>query len=257
LVVEDYEMNRILIEEMLNSYGIEPDFAFNGSEALTKVEQNSYSIIFMDINMPIMNGVDATKILRQKGIKTPIIALTANALEGDKEHYLSQGMDDYLSKPIDIKKLEGILTKYRGEGEVRTPKKQTLKAEEPKSKLNNQMFIESLLEAKRSMNFSIPIIIRLFNSFVENSIKNIQRLIPAIESKDEKVIYQSAHALRGIALALKFNEIGELCEKIEYGAKGKKGIDYEGLVNDLEVYIGYIKRNRSAIIKELNSLKME
>ncbi len=268
LVVEDYEMNRILIEEMLNGYGISPDFAFDGAEAIEKVEDNSYNIIFMDINMPVMNGIDATRILRKKGVKIPIIALTANALEGDKEHYLSEGMDNYLSKPIDVDELEAILTKYKHEVsriEIKEKKKEIeeikkenkivvveeVKEKEKKIELNNRLFVNSLLEAKKSMQFSTPIIIRLFNSFVENSIRNIQQLIPAIESKDEKVIYQSAHALRGIALALKFKEIGELCNKIEYGVKEKKDIDYEKLVNELELYIAYIKNNKTLIIKEL------
>ncbi len=114
LVVEDYEMNRILIEEMLVSFRINPDFALNGKDAISMVDKHRYDIIFMDINMPIMNGVDATKILREKGIKTPIIALTANALEGDRDKYISSGMDDYLSKPVDLKHLEVILDRYIG-----------------------------------------------------------------------------------------------------------------------------------------------
>jgi PAS domain S-box-containing protein len=251
LVVEDYEMNRILIEEMLNSFGIQPDFAFDGTEAIKKVGEQSYNIIFMDINMPIMNGIDATKILRNKGVTTPIIALTANALEGDKEHYISEGMDNYLSKPIDIYELEKILIQYKNGTstfEVQTEEKIE---ESKKITLNNEIFVNSLLEAKKSMQFSTPIIIRLFNSFVENSINNIQQLIPAVESEDEKIIYQSAHALRGIALALKFSKIAELCDKIEYGIKEKQNINYEEIINQLEERIAYIKNNRNAIIKEL------
>ncbi len=238
LIVEDYEMNRILIEEMLNGYGISPDFAFNGKEAIVKVAKNNYNIIFMDINMPVMNGIDATKILRKNGVKIPIIALTANALEGDKEHYIAEGMDNYLSKPIDVEKLEEILTKYRNE-------------KDKKVLLNNRLFVNSLLEAKNSLQFSTAIIVRLFNSFIENSIKNIQELVSAIENKDNNVIYQSAHALRGIALALRFKEIGELCEKIEYGIKDKMDINYDILTDELELYILYIKKNKSDIIKEL------
>ncbi len=255
LVVEDYEMNRILIEEMLNSFGIEPDFALNGLEAVEKIgNSNIYDIIFMDINMPIMNGIEATKILREKGIDCPIIALTANALEGDRELYLSEGMNDYLSKPIDIKELEAILNRYQnGRENLKNKVNMVENREEIKREqmLNDEIFIESLLEAKESMNFSIAIIIRLFNSFVENSIKNLQNLIPAIDSRDEKVIYQSAHALRGIALALKFHKIGELCNEIEYGIKEHKDIDYNGLVNELERYIIYIKRHKSSIIRKL------
>ncbi len=250
LVVEDYEMNRILIEEMLNSFGIEPDFAFNGEEAIAKIEDNNiYNIIFMDINMPVMNGIDATKILRKRGVDVPIIALTANALEGDKEQYLSEGMDNYLSKPIDIEELEAILNKYRYN--IKSVKDKIVKKED--NTLNDDIFVESLLEAKESMKFSTTIIIKLFNSFVENSILNLQSLIPAIDSRDEKIIYQSSHALRGIALALKFHKIGELSNKIEYGIKENKDIDYNKLVNELERYILYIKKHKSNIIRKLKN----
>ena len=257
LVVEDYEMNRILIEEMLNSFGIKPDFALNGLEAIEKVKDNNlYNIIFMDINMPVMNGIDATKTLRKKGINTPIIALTANALEGDKELYISEGMDNYISKPIDIKELESILNKYQYKDikEKKIAKKDIVenkKIKKEENTLNDDIFVDSLLEAKESMKFSIAIIIKLFNSFIENSIRNLQKLIPAIESRDEKVIYQSSHALRGIALALKFHKIAELCNEIEYGIKEHKDIDYTKLVNELERYIAYIKKHKQTIIMEL------
>jgi len=91
LVVEDYEMNRILIEEMLISFKVSTDFALNGRDAVDMARDGSYDIIFMDINMPIMNGIDATKILRDEGVDTPIIALTANALEGDRDKVSNSG----------------------------------------------------------------------------------------------------------------------------------------------------------------------
>ena len=162
-------------------------------------------------------------------------------------------MDNYLSKPIDIKELEAILNRYH---KKETKKSDIVKRNEIKKEenaLNDDIFVESLLEAKSTMKFSTPIIIKLFNSFIENSIRNLQKLIPAIDSRDEKVIYQSSHALRGIALALKFHKIGELCNKIEYGIKEHKDIDYNRLVNELERYIAYIKKHKTTIIKKLES----
>ena len=253
LVVEDYEMNRILIEEMLLSFNIEPDFALNGKDAVDMVEKNGlYDIIFMDINMPIMNGIDATKILRQKGIDTPIIALTANALEGDRERYLASGMSDYLSKPVDIKYLEKILNRYihrREEDREEEPSK----VRESRLKLNIDTCVNSLVKAKNEMRFSTSIVVRLFKSFVENAIKNLQLLIPAVESGDRDTIYKSAHALRGIALALRFKNIVDICEEIEYGIKDSKdNIDYRVLSSELEEYIAYIKRHKNIIIERLH-----
>jgi len=115
LIVEDNLINQRLIQILLETYGITVSTAINGLEALTMAKINSYDIVFMDIDMPEMNGIEATqKIKAALPIKTnlPIVALTAMALEGDKERLLAEGLDDYLSKPLTRVKLEYILKKY-------------------------------------------------------------------------------------------------------------------------------------------------
>ena len=112
LVVEDNKANQMFFKVILNSLGIKDiDIANDGVEAIEKVKTNNYDIIFMDENMPNMNGMEATKKIKELGIKTPIIAVTANALSGDKEKFLSI-MDDYLAKPIEKEKLTAVLNKY-------------------------------------------------------------------------------------------------------------------------------------------------
>ena len=117
LVVEDNEVNQQLIEFMLEVMGIKVFVVSNGLEAFEIVQKKNFDLILMDINMPIMNGMEATeKILeyeKEKNlIHTPIVALTANAIKGDKEKFLSYGMDGYLSKPIDKNELDLILRNY-------------------------------------------------------------------------------------------------------------------------------------------------
>lgn len=113
LVAEDYPINQILIGEILKNYGIKYDIAENGAKAVEMALEKSYDLILMDINMPELNGIEATKKLREAFDDTlPIIALTANASNGDEEYFISVGMDDYLSKPIDTTKLENILNKF-------------------------------------------------------------------------------------------------------------------------------------------------
>ncbi len=115
LIAEDYEVNRMFIGMLLNKYDdIRYDFANNGEEAIHMLNRNIYDIILMDINMPVMNGYDATVVIREEmKLDIPIIALTANALEGDKEKFLSIGMDDYLAKPLEITNMDRILKRYR------------------------------------------------------------------------------------------------------------------------------------------------
>ncbi len=117
LVVEDNIINQKLIKKILNNFGIKVTIASNGLEALNLYKKNSYNIIFMDIQMPIMCGVEATKNILEYEKKnnqkhTPIVALTANVITGDRERYLASGMDKYLKKPIDINELTAILEEY-------------------------------------------------------------------------------------------------------------------------------------------------
>jgi len=117
LVAEDNESNRMFIKVLLKKYEVDLEFANDGVEAVEKFRNNKYDLIFMDENMPNMSGVDATqkilKIEKENGLKhTPIVALTANALSGDRERFLSAGMDEYLSKPIDRNKMCEVFEKY-------------------------------------------------------------------------------------------------------------------------------------------------
>ncbi len=117
LVAEDNVINQKLIRRVLEGFGLTITVANNGEEAFTLRKQNDYDLIFMDIQMPVMGGIEATgEILRYEKLNRlkhiPIIALTANALQGDKEKYIEAGMDNYLSKPIDLDRLNTVLYEY-------------------------------------------------------------------------------------------------------------------------------------------------
>ena len=114
LVAEDNKTNQILIELLLGEMGVECDIVDDGTEALESYDPDVHELILMDENMPNMNGITAMKHIREKYQERcgPIIALTANVMKGDRERFLSEGMDEYLSKPIDEVELYGILKKY-------------------------------------------------------------------------------------------------------------------------------------------------
>jgi signal transduction histidine kinase/ligand-binding sensor domain-containing protein/DNA-binding response OmpR family regulator len=113
LVAEDNLINQKLILHILNRLGFTPDMANNGMEAIEAVEQNSYDIILMDVQMPEMDGLEATELIRKQNIKQPvIIALTANTMQGDQEECIKAGMNDYISKPVKLEKLVALLEKW-------------------------------------------------------------------------------------------------------------------------------------------------
>ncbi|NEW60159.1 response regulator, partial [Sulfurovum sp. bin170] len=117
LVVEDNPINLKMIIKTLENLGINSDSAENGRVSVEMYMKNSYDIIFMDIQMPVMNGVDATRVIIEYEKKnnlehTPIVAVTTNALKGDRERYLASGMDEYIAKPIDLNKFITVLNQF-------------------------------------------------------------------------------------------------------------------------------------------------
>ena len=115
LIVDDSKINLKVAQTLMKSYNFEIDTATNGEEAIEKTNNKKYDLIFMDIMMPKMNGVETLEKLREKeDFTTPVIALTADAIEGTDEKYLSVGFNSYLSKPIDRKLLNKVINKYLG-----------------------------------------------------------------------------------------------------------------------------------------------
>jgi signal transduction histidine kinase/CheY-like chemotaxis protein len=113
LVVDDMEPNLYVAKGLLGPYGLSVDTSSNGPEAIEKIKSGqTFDIIFMDHYMPEMDGIEATKILREIGYKEPIIALTANALVGQVKVFLENGFDGFVSKPIDTRQLNSVLNKY-------------------------------------------------------------------------------------------------------------------------------------------------
>lgn len=115
LLAEDVELNQQLARHIMQGWGVEVDLASNGKEALGLVEQNGYDLVLMDIHMPEMDGMEATRRIRRINdhakSTVPIVALTANALKGDRERFLEAGMNDYLSKPFNEADLFRIISK--------------------------------------------------------------------------------------------------------------------------------------------------
>ncbi|MCW8109630.1 response regulator [Alteromonas ponticola] len=111
-VIDDNEINRIVVKEMLSQYNLNIIFAKNGREALKAATTCELQFFLMDLNMPIMDGYEATTKIRKAGINTPIVALSAAVLAEEVERALHAGVDQHLAKPIDRKELIKVLRKY-------------------------------------------------------------------------------------------------------------------------------------------------
>jgi CheY-like chemotaxis protein len=117
LIVEDNSVNQRVTVRLVEKMGCRPEVVANGEEALVALSRRRYDVILMDCQMPVMDGFETTAAIRQieqGGPATPIIAMTANAMQGDRENCLNAGMDDYLSKPVSYEDLRATVTKWLG-----------------------------------------------------------------------------------------------------------------------------------------------
>lgn len=127
LVVDDNKVNRTVVGEILKQYDIEVKLAASGEAALGLIRDHTFDIVFMDHVMPGMDGIETTRVIRESGgrnAEVPIVALTANAIVGTRDLFLSNEMDDYLSKPIEIRLLNEILMKWLPQDKLRSKKTQ-------------------------------------------------------------------------------------------------------------------------------------
>jgi CheY-like chemotaxis protein len=113
LVTEDNRVNQVVAQGLLKTLGLtQVDIANNGREALEALATRHYDLVLMDCQMPVMDGFEATTTLRARGDRVPVIAMTANAMQGDREACLAVGMDDYIAKPMTRDQLETVLTRW-------------------------------------------------------------------------------------------------------------------------------------------------
>ena len=200
LVAEDNETNQILISLLLKERGIEYAIVDNGQKAIDVALQNSYDLIFMDINMPILDGISATKELRKKDYDGAIVSLSANVIESDLLSYKEAGINDSLNKPIVPKELDNMLTKYLAPANVGES-----------LKLYDTLDLEKISSALKIADKNI--IITLVKSFA-SSLVGIEKKI-----EEEGITGAILHNLKGMVGNLRFSEFQKFvieAEK-EYG----------------------------------------
>jgi CheY-like chemotaxis protein/HPt (histidine-containing phosphotransfer) domain-containing protein len=217
LVAEDVETNQILAKALLGRMGLDVSVASDGHEAVQKAMSGEFDLIFMDIQMPGMDGFEATRELRRKGLKTPVIALTAHAMKGDDQKCFEAGCNDYLSKPLErVRLLEKVCRYLSGPNDVPDVKEESVtseidgqtevcsdsmrqesdagvagKSRKPDNKeIMNWDRLISRLGDEELIREIVPI-------FLKDNEERIEKLVEAVNTCDAEAVKLYAHAIRG------------------------------------------------------------
>ena len=264
LVVEDDPTNQKGVLAMLEKVGLQTEVANDGNEALQKATDQSYDLILMDIQMPNLNGYQATKALRKKGSTTPIVALTAYAMKGDAEKCIKAGCDDYLPKPINREKLFETIGKYlTSTDDSLNNKVDATKSEGGKANrldgvqaLSDVMLEnESVLEALESRNSNKIIdwtdlmarfdneefIEEIIESFFVDNPARIEAMTEAVKIGKADAVQSYAHALKGSAATIGATSLSEAAHRLQLAAKQEDPETSEEFLVDVQAEFEKLK----------------
>jgi len=246
LVAEDNTINQELMENILTNKNIKITIANNGQEVIDIYEKSptKFNMILMDINMPIINGLEALAQIRHFEktndiTSIPIIALTANTIKGDKEKYIKLGMNDYLSKPIDNKKLNQVLMDFLGNFIIRNASKTKEDVCTQDNSISNYEIknIASILET------NVVMVDKLLKKFFKKFNSQIKDIYEFVKQKDFDKLYSVLHAIKGTSGNLRLNCILDVICVLETQAKNKnKNFQWNKHIKLLEEYASEYKK---------------
>ena len=241
LLVEDNEMNQLFARTILEEWGTIVDLAEDGRIAVDKVRNNAYDVILMDMQLPHMNGLEATRVIRNElESNLPIIALTANAIKGDQDRCIEAGMDDYISKPFEPTKLFNKIRKYTKQGVKILPNDKNIN--KPKStKINKPVEQHNIQETKLydlskfQKNFKNQETIKnLIKIFLEETPALLQAINDNYAQGELQQVGYHAHTLKA---SLDLMQIGNLSQDIraieKMSKENQQGQELESLIDHL------------------------
>jgi signal transduction histidine kinase/DNA-binding response OmpR family regulator len=238
LLVEDNMVNRTLALEMLQRLGCDAMHAGNGVEALDALDKQDFDVVLMDCQMPVMDGFIATRKLREREVAkkkeaTRVVALTANALAGDREACLAAGMNDYLAKPFTLAQLRNIL----------------LPSKVSRSAANKVTLDHSAIEAVRQLDpdGNDRLLSRLIALYRDDSSQLLADIDNGMKTGDADVVARAAHTLKSSSANLGATNVAAIARQIEHAARS-------GDLTDLATSVTKLRAQRTVALSELEAL---
>jgi CheY-like chemotaxis protein len=234
LLVDDNATNQIVASRMLTSAGHEVETAGNGKEALAAASVRLYDVIFMDISMPEMDGIEATRKIRE--LAEPfrsvwIIALTANAIAGDRERFLAAGMNDYLTKPMrraDIEARLGAVVAVKADRAAEPPTTASAAGGDHQAPLLDPTELATL-----GAETSPDVVVLVVDEYLSEMKRRLEEALAAMQAKSLEDLKKVTHAIAGASASTGARRLRDLCKHIEVDCVAGNGGEAFDLANEL------------------------
>ncbi|EAR61560.1 Hpt domain-containing protein [Neptuniibacter caesariensis] len=240
LVVDDGNENRELIKLVLDGLGLKVATAVHGQDGLTQALEQSFDLILMDVQMPVMDGYTAVAKMREEGIELPIVALTAHAMKGIEARCLEAGYSHYMTKPIDINALVKLMAELLGGVQVESAESNAVPVlddpiapvESKVSPDNEEPDLEPIYSTLPTENPKFAELVKTFIGRLQEKVAEIER---AVETKDYEELANLAHWLKGSGGSVGFMEFTEPAMLLEVAAKESNGIAVQERFDEIQI----------------------
>ena len=265
LLAEDNPVNREVALEMFSSCGYSCDWVSNGNQAVATIKNKNYDLVFMDCQMPGMDGFEATRLIRRweseqktaNGFvpRVPIIAMTAHAMKGDREHCIAAGMDEYLSKPIHMDKLIETISKWTHRPDTKNigeeiPKMETENTTDHSFSEEKPFDFEKIME---QWNGKVEFVTRILKTFETETAADLTKLEGALEAGDTDALSALAHRIKGASAAIGAEKIQNIAKEIEMQGRNcsieSAGENLADLKTEFALYRRYLGKSLSGLAK--------
>ncbi|WP_205513010.1 PAS domain S-box protein [Longitalea arenae] len=227
LVAEDVELNQYLVRHIMESWGFKVDVVNNGREAVEKIQENNYDLVLMDIQMPEMDGMEATRAIRQLGdpVKAaiPIVALTANALKGDSDKYLAAGMNDFLPKPFNEQKLFLVISNNLNTGAVAPASKRMRETKTTVADSEEKLYDLAMIQTIAGGDAGF--VKRMVELFIETVPPSMAELQKETAAQNWLNVSKLAHKLKATIDSMGIIRLRDVVRTLELNGKKGEGVD--------------------------------